>query len=334
MSNPTNFAGKWMLTNISGIQYSDLYTNAPLPTNGMALGYNFNPNGTYTYYTVHQSVSYGSQWTMYQYETGTYSGSGNVLMLTPASRKVTSLSPTYSSLNYTRMEYPTDRYLGWELGQSDRGMALTVVDLAMQPDGTLAPNPQAPTGLALNYQGLPDADPGSPNPNPNPLPTDPVIPNPTDPGQDPSGGLTGTEVADRISGSSGKDLLLGMGGDDTLIGNGGHDNLKGGNGNDVIKGSSGNDKIWGGAGSDRLWGGKGKDKFALETELGFVDQIKDFRKGEDKFGITPGMNPRKIRVSQFGSDVAIWYGKNLLAEVANTNVDQITGSDFVRLPAG
>ena len=341
MSNtPTNFAGKWMLTTISGIQYSDLYTNAPLPTNGMALGYNFNSNGTYAYYTLHQSVMFGSQWTMYQYETGTYAASNNVLTLVPSSRKVTSTSPAYSSLNYTRVEYPTTRYVGWELGQTDRGAGLTVTDLVLQPDGTLtlAPN----STLTLNYQGLPDVvsgptNPGTPLPTPNP--TNPGTPSPTPdptnpeaplPGPDNSGVLTGTAAADRMNGSAGKDVLLGLGGNDTLLGNDGDDILKGDEGEDVIKGGNGNDTLWGGAASDRLWGGKGRDKFALEAGLGF-DEIKDFRKGQDKFGITSGLNSRKIRISQFGDDVLIWHGKDILAAVANTNVAKITGSDFVRL---
>ncbi|MBD2028280.1 Calx-beta domain-containing protein [Leptolyngbya sp. FACHB-711] len=83
----------------------------------------------------------------------------------------------------------------------------------------------------------------------------------------------------KIVGTPKNDILVGSVGNDTIIGEAGQDNLNG---------EAGNDQLNGGAGSDILTGGAGKDRFVFDLGKRFskkqmgVDQISDFKKGEDK----------------------------------------------------
>jgi Ca2+-binding RTX toxin-like protein len=89
--------------------------------------------------------------------------------------------------------------------------------------------------------------------------------------------LVGDASNNSLYGRNGKDSLDGGEGDDTLEGGNGHDRLTGGNGNDVLLGGNGKDTLVGGAGNDTLTGGNGKDIFVVDSLLGGVDTITDFK---------------------------------------------------------
>ena len=143
--------------------------------------------------------------------------------------------------------------------------------------------------------------------------------------------LTGTGGDDRIFGFGGQDILLGNLGNDELWGGAGHDRLFGGKGDDQLHGETGNDQIYGdegndllfgeagddllfgGAGSDRLFGGAGNDKltgnagadvFVLAVGQG-VDNIRDFRLGEDQIGLSNGLTYGQLSITQHSSQTWI-----------------------------
>jgi pectate lyase len=119
--------------------------------------------------------------------------------------------------------------------------------------------------IALDGGAGGPAAPGPVDPAPvDPAPAQPVE-GPTAPG---TGGIRGTEDADRLTGTAGNDSIPAGGGDDRVDGGGGndridggtgHDTLLGGVGNDLLSGNTGNDNLEGGAGNDTLYGGGGKD---------------------------------------------------------------------------
>lgn len=74
--------------------------------------------------------------------------------------------------------------------------------------------------------------------------------------------LAGNEFAQAIFGNVAANRLIGLGG------------------NDIIDGGAGAERLYGGDGDDTLTGGAGADKFVI-SELGGIDQITDFVRGED-----------------------------------------------------
>ena len=129
----------------------------------------------------------------------------------------------------------------------------------------------------------------------------------------PTGGLTGTDKADRLVAEDGQTVVFALGGDDTvcacdedtwidlgagddrgqgrngadtLRGGEGADNLRGNGGDDYVLGGSGDDTIYGNAGNDTVVGGDGDDKLnggSGENTLAGGD-------GSDKFVIVEGKN--------------------------------------------
>lgn len=94
--------------------------------------------------------------------------------------------------------------------------------------------------------------------------------------------------------SFGNDTGIGRGGNDFLDGDNGHDDLYGGKGNDGLYGGNGRDRLvgglgddilGGGAGFDQLTGGEGNDTFVFERDPSTVDEITDFRTGQDKIEV-------------------------------------------------
>lgn len=102
---------------------------------------------------------------------------------------------------------------------------------------------------------------------------------------------------DLIFGGAGNDVAFGNQGDDVIAGDEGDDVIFGGQGNDRISGGSGNDRLFGNLGSNTLTGGAGTDFFAIGYEgladglsvVDAVNNILDFRKGEDFIELSPGL---------------------------------------------
>ncbi|BAQ64645.1 S-layer family protein [Geminocystis sp. NIES-3709] len=93
--------------------------------------------------------------------------------------------------------------------------------------------------------------------------------------------ISGNVFADTLKGGSGNDTLKGFDGNDFLDGGSGNDLLKGDNGNDTLLGGSGNDTLVGGMGNDTLTGGSGVDYFRFNSPSEGINNITDFKVGED-----------------------------------------------------
>lgn len=111
--------------------------------------------------------------------------------------------------------------------------------------------------------------------------------------------LLGTSGNDILTGMAGNDTLQGLKGNDLLQGQGGDDLLFGGQGNDTLLGGEGNDQLSGDQGQDLLTGNSGSDIFMLPVSaavnnMNTVDIITDFIVGEDKIGLTEGLNQSNI----------------------------------------
>ena len=101
---------------------------------------------------------------------------------------------------------------------------------------------------------------------------------------DPKAQLNGEEVGGTVvTGTAAQDSIRGTLRDDVLSGLSGDDWISGWDGNDLLIGGSGVDTLTGGAGEDVF---DVSDNFDPHTKWDQVDQIKDFRPGEDKFRIT------------------------------------------------
>jgi len=131
--------------------------------------------------------------------------------------------------------------------------------------------------------------------------------------------LVGTQKADVIDGEAGNDRITGLGGNDVLTG---------GAGNDLLSGGAKNDRLYGGSGNDSLLGGAGKDVFVLERGAG-SDIIRDFRVGQDRLGLSQGLQFNRLGIVQKGGNTVISLGKDKLAVLAGVQASQITGNQFV-----
>lgn len=163
-----------------------------------------------------------------------------------------------------------------------------------------------------------------------------------------SGGdvVRGLAGHDTISGGSGNDLLLGHLGHDSIDGNGGndtirsgiaHDKISGGSGDDsldagagwdTLDGGSGNDTLIGRQGNDMLSGGLGADTFVFSAKGG-KDTIRDFEVGIDNLEISyAGQKYEGLKISQHGTDTAIWYGSGGII-LEKVNATDILEADFI-----
>ena len=144
--------------------------------------------------------------------------------------------------------------------------------------------------------------------------------------------LKGDSQGDQILGLRGKDNLQGLGGNDVLKGGPGDDTLEGGNDNDVLQGGANADKLDGGNGDDTLTGGNGIDTFVLRSKRGNT-LITDFEDGIDLLGLTPGINPTKVRVEQQGANTIVtWQGVRLATLLGIQARDISYPDDFVEAP--
>lgn len=139
--------------------------------------------------------------------------------------------------------------------------------------------------------------------------------------------LSGGRGDDTLDGGSGQDILMGDRGDDTLYGGAGDDLLAGGSGDDIAKGGTGDDLIASGEGNDVLYGGAGRDVFVLEDGKGSAT-IKDFRVLQDKFTLPNDLDFGEVKLTQQGSNTALYDGDDLLATLINVNINQITAANL------
>jgi hypothetical protein len=77
--------GRWTTGRISSVQFKNAITAAPAPANGNSFGYEFRPDGTYSFVGFIQSVAYNCTTTISSNETGTYSVQEDQLSLKPES---------------------------------------------------------------------------------------------------------------------------------------------------------------------------------------------------------------------------------------------------------
>lgn len=100
--------------------------------------------------------------------------------------------------------------------------------------------------------------------------------------------VDGTATDDTVLGTAGRDALHGFGGADRLVGAAGSDRLVGGLGDDTLIGGKDadsfifNTRIGGGA----TPGGSGTGHGSAAASLGDVDQIVDFKVGQDAIGLS------------------------------------------------
>jgi Ca2+-binding RTX toxin-like protein len=128
-------------------------------------------------------------------------------------------------------------------------------------------------------------------------------------------------------GGSYADTMIGDSRDNNFDGGGGFDRLNGGAGQDTLNGGAGNDTLSGGTGNDVLTGGSGSDVYVFEANWG-VDQITDYRDGQDKFRITAVSGFADLTITQVGTDTNIAFGANSIL-LSGINAATITATDFL-----
>jgi Ca2+-binding RTX toxin-like protein len=137
--------------------------------------------------------------------------------------------------------------------------------------------------------------------------------------------LTVALVGDNVSGGNGIDILNG---------GAGGDKLSGGDGNDSLIGGAGDDLLVGGAGNDTLTGGAGGDRFVLVAVNNGIDTIVDFMDGEDRIGLSGGLNFGQLNITQgTGGNVndtliSLKSNDDLLAILTGVESTTLNGADF------
>ncbi|MEM7064425.1 MAG: CAP domain-containing protein [Cyanobacteria bacterium P01_B01_bin.77] len=137
-----------------------------------------------------------------------------------------------------------------------------------------------------------------------------------------SGGSIGGD--DIILGHEGNDRIGGKGGDDILLGGAGDDTIWGDDGDDILRGGLGNDTLTG----DDFSGGSGADIFILAAGEG-MDMIMDFEVGIDLIGLAYGLTFADLSLGQSNNATIISIGTEVLAEVKNVVVADMTSEMFV-----
>ncbi|GAB4386815.1 MAG: hypothetical protein Kow00121_54190 [Elainellaceae cyanobacterium] len=129
---------------------------------------------------------------------------------------------------------------------------------------------------------------------------------------------TGNARANWIDGNAANNQLTGDRGNDQLLGNAGADTLVEGDGADTL---------WGGKGRDLLIGGADADSFVLETGPGQM-LVQDFTNGEDKLGLTAGLEFAALTVSDRQGNTTLQVGEDLLATLIGIESRLISAADF------
>jgi len=125
------------------------------------------------------------------------------------------------------------------------------------------------------------------------------------------------------------DLIIGTASSEKLVGKNTNDQLVGGAGNDTLIGGRGDDTLFGGSGDNVLVGGKGRDIFALERGTG-KSISKDFKKGQDKLGLTLGLGFSDLKFEQRNNGTLISAGKDQLMLLTGVQRNQIKAADFIQ----
>ena len=139
---------------------------------------------------------------------------------------------------------------------------------------------------------------------------------------------------DTFNGGVGSDNVSGGNGIDILNGGAGGDKLSGGDGNDSLIGGAGDDLLVGGAGNDTLTGGAGGDRFVLVAVNNGIDTIVDFMDGEDRIGLSGGLNFGQLNITQgTGANVndtliSLKSNDDLLAILTGVESTTLNGADF------
>ncbi|MBD1929609.1 lamin tail domain-containing protein [Trichocoleus sp. FACHB-90] len=139
---------------------------------------------------------------------------------------------------------------------------------------------------------------------------------------------------DTFNGGVGGDNVSGGNGIDLLNGGAGGDKLSGGDGNDSLIGGAGNDLLVGGAGNDALTGDAGGDRFVLVAVNNGIDTIVDFMDGEDRIGLSGGLNFGQLNITQgTGANVndtliSLKSNDDLLAILTGVESSSLNGADF------
>ena len=139
---------------------------------------------------------------------------------------------------------------------------------------------------------------------------------------------------DTFNGGVGGDNVSGGNGIDILNGGAGGDKLSGGDGNDSLIGGAGDDLLVGGAGNDTLTGDAGRDRFVLVAANNGIDTIVDFMDGEDRIGLSGGLNFGQLNITQgTGANVndtliSLKSNDDLLAILTGVESSTLNGADF------
>lgn len=142
--------------------------------------------------------------------------------------------------------------------------------------------------------------------------------------------MYGEDGNDVLYGGSKADYMYGGKGNDDLYGAGGNNKLFGGDGTDTIYSGSGDDFIDGGSGIDSILLGGGNDIVVLGSGNG-ADRIKNFQRGQTKFGLSGGLQFEDLNIVSRGSSTLIEVAATdqVLARIDNNVVIIIVAADFV-----
>ncbi|MEM7269522.1 MAG: calcium-binding protein, partial [Pseudomonadota bacterium] len=143
--------------------------------------------------------------------------------------------------------------------------------------------------------------------------------------------LVGGLGDDELHGQAGRDKLLGLAGADLLKGGAGADRLAGGVGADTLEGGGGRDVLLGGKGADVLTGGGGLDRFVFKAKEG-RDTVTDFNAKGEKLDFKQHSGVEAfgdLNITQNGSDVVIKDGKGGRIILEDTDIADISASDFI-----
>jgi Ca2+-binding RTX toxin-like protein len=158
-------------------------------------------------------------------------------------------------------------------------------------------------------------------------------------GNDTIYGGAGADVIDAGAGNNtifayeGQNIVITLDGNDIIYAGAGRDFISAGGGNDTIFAGDGDNWIDGGTGSNLIYSGNGRNLFILNTGSGF-DTIKNFTIGKDKLGLTAGIQPEQLAISQvnsdgfFGTQISIAGSSDVLARIEWTQASQLTPNSF------
>ena len=158
-------------------------------------------------------------------------------------------------------------------------------------------------------------------------------------GNDTLYGGAGTDVIDAGAGNNtvfaydGQNIVLTQDGNDIIYGGAGRDFISAGGGNDTIFAGDGDNWIAAGTGNNLIYSGNGQNLFILEAGTG-ATTIENFAIGKDKLGLTAGLQPQQLTISQvnsdgfFGTQISIAGSGDVLARLEWTPADRLTASSF------